>query len=66
MNYVALVDVLYAENQLLNVEACLNFTESLPASHQVREGLIMANVKHDVDVFFVFEVAVESNYVFVM
>lgn len=49
----------------MNVVAGFHLVESLATLDQIRQGLVGADVEHDVDILFVFKVAVEANDVFV-
>jgi len=65
MDHVLFMHVLDAATQLMDVVAGLDFGEALASAHKVRKGLVMANVKHYVDVLPIFEVSVKSHYVLV-
>jgi hypothetical protein len=62
---LVLVNVFHTLDELLDVVASFELVKTLASSHQVTKGLIVADVEHNVDVVFVFEVAVEANNVFV-
>ena len=55
------VDVLDGLHQLVDVVAGLDLVKSLTALDQVCQGLICADVQHDVDVLLVLEVAIEAD-----
>ena len=55
------MDVLEGLCKLVDVVASLDLVESLTTLDQVRQRLILANVEHDVDIFSVFKVPVESD-----
>ena len=59
------VDVLTGLDQLVDVVPRLDLVESLAPAHKVREGLVVADVEHDVDVLLVFEVAVKAHDILV-
>ena len=60
------VDVLDGLHQLVDVVAGLDLVKLLMALNQVCQGLIGADVKHDVDILFVLEVAIEADDVLVI
>lgn len=65
MNDFPLVNVLACLDQLINVVSRFNLVQSFASPDQVRQRLVMTNVKHDVHIFSVFEVPVKANYIFV-
>ena len=60
------VDVLDGLHQLVDVVAGLDLVKLLTALNQVCQGLIGADVQHDVDILFVLEVAIEADDVLVI
>ena len=63
---LARVDVLDGVDELRDVVSGLNLMQALASLDKIREGLVGADVEHDVDVLFVFEVAVEADDVLVV
>jgi len=59
------MDILHSFNELVDVVSGFEFVKALASPDQVAKGLIMANVEHDVDVLFVFEVPIEAYNVLV-
>ena len=66
VNYLAVVHVFHAGNELMDVESSFDFVEALASTDQVTETLVVANVKQNVDVFFVFEISVKTHHIFVV
>lgn len=66
MDDLARVNILNASDQLINVVASLEAVHALASEHQVAQRLVVANVEQNVDVVFVFEVAIESHNVFMV
>lgn len=66
MDHLVLVDKLHALYQLLYVVASFQLVQALPSAHEVAQRLIVANIKHYVNVVLVLEVAVKAHDVFVM
>lgn len=62
---LVLMNVFHALNELLDVVTSFKLVQTLASSHQVTKRLIVANIEHNVDVVFVFEVTIEANDVFV-
>ena len=60
------VDVLDGLHQLVDVVAGLDLVKLLAALNQVCQGLIGADVQHDVDILLVLEVAIEADDVLVI
>ena len=60
------VDVLDGLDQLVDVVACLDLVKLLAALNQVCQGLICADVKHDIHILFVLEVSIEADDVLVI
>ena len=60
------VDVLDGLHQLVDVVAGLDLVKLLAALNQVCQGLIGADVEHDVDILLVLEVAIEADDVLVI
>ena len=60
------VDVLDGLHQLVDVVAGLDLVKLLAALNQVCQGLIRADVQHDVDILLVLEVAIEADDVLVI
>ena len=60
------VDVLDGLHQLVDVVAGFDLVKLLTALNQVCQGLICADVQHDVDILLVFEVAIEADDVLVI
>ena len=60
------VDVLDGLHQLVDVVAGLDLVKLLTAFNQVCQGLIGADVQHDVDILLVFEVSIEADDVLVI
>ena len=50
----------------MNVVSSFDLMQALAALDQVRKRLITADVEHDVDILFVFEVAIEANNTFMI
>jgi hypothetical protein len=63
VNDFILVHEFHAFDELVDVESGFELCESFPASHQVTQRLVVANLKHYVHIFFVFEVTNETHYV---
>ena len=60
------VNVFHCFDELVDVVASLHLVQSLPSLYKIREGLILADIKHDVDVLLVLKVAIEPYYVLVV
>lgn len=60
------VDVLDGLDQLVDVVAGLDLVKLLAALNQVCQGLIGADVEHDVHILFVLEVSIEADDVLVI
>jgi hypothetical protein len=60
------VDVLTGLDKLIDVVAGFDLMKTLTATHKIRQGLIVTDVKQDVDVLLVFEVSIEPHDVFVV
>ena len=60
------VDVLDGLHQLVDVVAGFDLVKLLAALNQVCQGLIRADVQHDVDILLVLEVAIEADDVLVV
>ena len=60
------VDVLDGLDQLVDVVACLDLVKLFAALNQVCQGLIGADVEHDVHILFVLEVSIEADDVLVI
>ena len=61
MNHLARMNVLHGEHELVDVVASFNLMKALTTLDKIGEGLVAANVEHDIDIFFVLEVAIEAN-----
>ncbi len=66
VNNLARVNVFESLAELVNVVASFNLMKSLASLDQVWERLVLANVKHDVDVLLVLEISVKANNVLIV
>ena len=66
MDDLVLVDIFHRFDELVDVITSFDLMQSLSPLHEVREGLVLADVEHDVYILFVFEVAIKSADVFIV
>ena len=60
------VDIFHCFDKLIDVVASFYLVESLSTLYKIRERLVLADIKHNVDILLIFEVAVESNNVLIV
>ena len=66
MNNFFGMDVLTSFYQLINVVACLNLMKSLTSTNKVRKRLIVTNIKHDINIFFIFKIAIKAYNILII
>ena len=66
MNDFPRVNVLDALDQLIDVVASFDLVQALPSLNQVGQGLVLADIKHDVDVLFVFKITIKAHHILVI
>ena len=65
VNDLALVDIFHTFNELLDVVASFELVEALTTTNQIRKRLVVADIEHNINVVFVFEVAIKAYDVLV-
>ena len=66
VNNFAGVDILDCFDQLMDVITCFNLVESLSALDHIGQGLVRADIEHDVYIFFILKISIESYYIFMI
>ena len=61
MNDILLMHISHALHQLVDVVPSFHFVKTLAATQKVGQGLVLADVQHQIDVLRVFEVAIEAD-----
>lgn len=66
MNNVLPVDIYAGVNQLLDVAAGFYLVEALTTAQKITQTLVLTDVEHEVHVFGILEIAIKSDYIFVV
>lgn len=61
MDHLPRVNILHSFNELVDVVASLYLVQALASFDQVRKRLVLADVKHNVHILFILEVAIETH-----
>ena len=66
MNDFLGMNVLTCFDELVNVVTSFYLMQPLASSNEVWKWLVVADIKHDVDIFFVLKVAIEADNILIV